>query len=320
VTNRGQALQLTAASLTAAAALLAKESAISGFLFLVAILLLKTMVALQPPQVPLSALRRVLVPCVFLLCMAALTAVWRHWMGNWTAPRFSRGDNPAVAAPHLLTRVLTFNHIYSLNLLLLVWPGWLCFDWALGCVPLVSSLLDPRAGSVLLLWTGVLLMICSAVKSAHRAGNYLIVMALMILLLPFLLSMNLFVHVGFVLAERSLYLSTAGMALLVNIGRHRLTKTLSDCCVGPAVIGGLYAVALAAFAARTVLRSRDWRSESALFLSGLAVCPGNAKVHYNLAKVLAANQGAEDLVLLLYKEAVRLGKEQVCFSPLMYDN
>ena len=72
----------------------------------------------------------------------------------------------------------------------------------------------------------------------------------------------------------------------------------------------LYAVALVALLGRTVLRSRVWRSQNALFESGLSVCPENAKVHYNLARVLAKEEKKEeeDQVLLLYKEALRLGK------------
>jgi hypothetical protein len=103
-----------------------------AFVFLAAILLLKA--ATRHQKLNIS----VLVSCAFVLGVGLLLAAWRHWLGNWTAPRFGRGDNPAAAAPHLLTRLLTFNHIYGLNLLLLLCPVWLSFDWALGCVPLVT--------------------------------------------------------------------------------------------------------------------------------------------------------------------------------------
>ena len=297
-------LQLIGASIIAATALLAKETAIVSFVFLIAIVLLKT--AIRQPRSAEGQMKNVLASCIYLLSAGLLLAVWRHWMGGWAAPRFARGDNPGAAASYLLTRLLTFNHIYGLNLLLLLCPVWLCFDWALGCVPLITSLADFRIAGILLLWTASLLLTSSVVKSAMN-NNYLSLSAVLLLILPFLLSMNLLVHVGFVIAERSLYLSTAGAALLVNIGRRRLAVR---CGRGRLIIHMLYAVALVALLGRTVLRSRVWRSQNALFESGLSVCPENAKVHYNLARVLAKEEKKEeeDQVLLLYKEALRLGK------------
>jgi protein O-mannosyl-transferase len=297
-------LQVIIATAIAAAALLAKETAIVVFVFLAAILLLKS--ATRQQQNCRKTNLRVIISCACVLCVGLLLASWRHWMGNWTAPRFARGDNPAAAAPQRLTRLLTFNHIYGLNLFLLLCPVWLCFDWALGCVPLVTSLVDARTASIALLWVSTLFVKASAVKSALKY-NYLVLSALLLTILPFLLCMNVLVHVGFVLAERSLYLSAAGLCLLVNIGRRRLINT----CVrdtSRVTIHLLHTVALAALLGRTLMRSCDWRSPPALYLSGLQVCPRNAKVHYNLAKVLAEEQNQEDLVLLLYKEAVRLGK------------
>lgn len=41
-------------------------------------------------------------------------------------------------------QTLSYIYIYSLNLLLLVWPEWLCFDWAMGCIPLIHSISDER--------------------------------------------------------------------------------------------------------------------------------------------------------------------------------
>ena len=45
-----------------------------------------------------------------------------------------------------------------------------------------------------------------------------------LLVVPFLLSMNIFVHVGFVIAERNLYLSVVGHSLLVAKGAYNLVN------------------------------------------------------------------------------------------------
>ena len=52
-------------------------------------------------------------------------------------------------------QVLSYNYIYAINAWLLVDPWWLCFDWSMGCIPLVESLLDGRLFAVLLFYTGL---------------------------------------------------------------------------------------------------------------------------------------------------------------------
>ena len=55
---------------------------------------------------------------------------------------------------------------------------------------------------------------------------------------------------------------------------------------------------------RSWQRSKDWQNEYSLFISGLAVCPLNAKVHYNVAKAADANHQTS-WALAEYKEAIR---------------
>jgi len=56
-------------------------------------------------------------------------------------------------SPHKFNaQVLSYNYIYSLNVWLLLNPTWLCFDWSMGCVPLVESLADPRLLAVVAFW------------------------------------------------------------------------------------------------------------------------------------------------------------------------
>ena len=51
-------------------------------------------------------------------------------------------------------------------------------------------------------------------------------------------------------------------------------------------------------------RSCEWTTELSLYSSGLKVCPSNAKIHYNLAKILA-DQGQIAEAEKEYREAVR---------------
>lgn len=56
---------------------------------------------------------------------------------------------------------------------------------------------------------------------------------------------------------------------------------------------------------RTIHRNIDWLSEENLFNSALKVCPLNAKVHYNVAKV-AADNNKKTLAIEEYMKAIEL--------------
>lgn len=61
--------------------------------------------------------------------------------------------------------------------------------------------------------------------------NYIcrqLTMALALLIVPFLPASNLFFRVGFVIAERVLYLSTAGFCILVVMGICKLQQKFSS--------------------------------------------------------------------------------------------
>ena len=44
----------------------------------------------------------------------------------------------------ILLQIATYNYIYSINLLLFIWPQWLCYDWSMGCIQLIEKVLDER--------------------------------------------------------------------------------------------------------------------------------------------------------------------------------
>ena len=52
-----------------------------------------------------------------------------------------------------MLQILNYNYLYALNCWLLLVPWWLCFDWSMGCVPVINSVTDPRLLTVLLFWS-----------------------------------------------------------------------------------------------------------------------------------------------------------------------
>uniref|UniRef100_A0A665VVY3 dolichyl-phosphate-mannose--protein mannosyltransferase n=1 Tax=Echeneis naucrates TaxID=173247 RepID=A0A665VVY3_ECHNA len=115
----------------------------------------------------------------------------------------------------------------------------------------------------------------------------LVLFSLSTLSLPFIPATNLLFYVGFVIAERVLYIPSIGFCLLVAAGarslyvrlRTRGCKASLFClCMGLVLLNGL----------RTVQRNRDWSNEENLYKSGISANP--AKAWGNLGNVLK-NQG-----------------------------
>ena len=238
---------------------------------------------------------------IFIVCALAALVTVRMWIMNFEKPNFQKHDNPTAFQPSFVARVLNFNYIYLTNFAILLFPNWLCFDWAMGCLTLVT-LHDTRIFILIAFWS---ILVLTAVKIINNfKTRKLEYFALCLLVTPFILSMNIFVYVGFVIAERNLYLSLAGMALLICKGFVRLQNNVKSKC-NKLLLSCLMVLLLTSFVTKTYIRSLQWRNEIDLFKSGLNVCYNNAKVHYNVAKKLAdQNQMTE--AVILYKESLRL--------------
>lgn len=103
-------------------------------------------------------------------------------------------------------------------------------------------------------------------------NSEVVLLSLAFIVLPFLPATNLFFYVGFVVAERVLYIPSVGYCLLIGLGCHvihsRTNKILVLVCVS---------LLLATFSVRTVQRNRDWMDEESLYRSGIPVNPPKCK-------------------------------------------
>lgn len=79
---------------------------------------------------------------------------------------------------------------------------------------------------------------------------------------------NLLFYVGFVVAERVLYLPSVGYCLLVGLGISKVKRTRYWRISWAALV-----LLLCLFAARTMLRNRDWKDEEMLYRSAIPVNP-----------------------------------------------
>ncbi len=203
------------------------------------------------PIISRGGLRRLAALSAF--AAAALWLRLRLVQGG-SLPRFTRFDNPASASPSP-ARQLTYAFLTWENLRLLLCPSSLCCDWTMGAIPIVESLSDPRcflAAFALSLLT-VLMVKGSLSRSPTRRESKtpspsatpqkgqrrtkspstssselppssppsltsLVLFSSSLMILPFLPASNILFPVGFVLAERVLYLPSVGFCLLVALG------------------------------------------------------------------------------------------------------
>ncbi|KAJ8401259.1 hypothetical protein AAFF_G00384900 [Aldrovandia affinis] len=252
--------------------------------------------------------RRGLMTRMVLLSLGGALLVYARWRVMGTGPpAFTEVDNPASFAENVFLRTVNYHYYYSLDAWLLLCPWWLCFDWSMGCVPLIKSASDWRIVWPLLLWCGLAALMSQALCSQDPHKRRTLTFGLVLLVIPFLPASNLFFRVGFVIAERVLYLSTAGYCLI-------LTYALGCSCFlwrgHKKLLHAALLALLCVNVVRSTLRSHQWRSEQSLFTSALPVCALNAKVHYNVGKNLA-DRGNQSAAIKYYREAVRLNPKYV---------
>lgn len=104
--------------------------------------------------------------------------------------------------------------------------------------------------------------------------------AIAILIVPFLPSSHVF-SVGFLIADRVLYIPSLGYCLLVAFGMQAAIPKFTK------LIRFLYVMLLVIFIIRSNDRAIDWQNNLNLFTSAIRVCPNNAKIYYNLGQINA---------------------------------
>uniref|UniRef100_A0A8C7TZ60 dolichyl-phosphate-mannose--protein mannosyltransferase n=1 Tax=Oncorhynchus mykiss TaxID=8022 RepID=A0A8C7TZ60_ONCMY len=230
--------------------------------------------------------------------LVAVIMSFRLWLMGGSMPLFSEQDNPASFSPHLLTRFLTYCYLLAFNAWLLLSPAVLCYDWQVGSIPLVESLWDMRNVAALLLGV-VMVALCLHCRLENRE----VLLGVLFLVFPFIPASNLFFRVGFVVAERVLYMPSMGYCILVAHGLGRLCSVVGRWGTTALTVSTLLLLLL--FSWKTVQQNDIWLSREALFRSGIQTLPHNAKVHYNYANFLK-DRGRHQEAIHHYKTALRL--------------
>ncbi|XP_077688661.1 protein O-mannosyl-transferase TMTC3 isoform X2 [Eretmochelys imbricata] len=237
-------------------------------------------------SIPYSMLQTLL-KLIVLMFSTLLLVVVRVQVIQSQLPVFTRFDNPAAVSPSP-ARQLTFNYLLPVNAWLLLNPSELCCDWTMGTIPLVESFLDIRNIATITFFCFLGSLIVFSLRYPGDSSKT-VLMALCLIVLPFIPASNLFFPVGFVVAERVLYVPSMGFCILVAHGWKRLSnksvlRKLSWVCLS---------VVLFTHALKTLHRNWDWESEYTLFMSALKVNKNNAKLWNNVGHALENEKNFE---------------------------
>uniref|UniRef100_A0A8C3E7P1 Protein O-mannosyl-transferase TMTC3 n=1 Tax=Corvus moneduloides TaxID=1196302 RepID=A0A8C3E7P1_CORMO len=237
-------------------------------------------------SIPFSMLQTLL-KLIVLMFSTLLLVVVRVQIIQSQLPVFTRFDNPAAVSPSP-ARQLTFNYLLPVNAWLLLNPSELCCDWTMGTIPLVESLLDVRNVATLTFFCFLGSLMVFSLRYPGDSSKT-VLMALCLIVLPFIPASNLFFPVGFVVAERVLYVPSMGFCILVAHGWKKLStksvlRKISWVCL---------AAVLFTHALKTLHRNWDWESEYTLFMSALKVNKNNAKLWNNVGHALENEKNFE---------------------------
>jgi tetratricopeptide (TPR) repeat protein len=269
-----------------AAALLAKESALTG-LGLLAVLHWWIDRRAGPR-------RRLAALLPYASIVAAYLALRLAVIGALAMPEApSMLDNP-LAHVGAAARIRTAIIILWQYAALLAVPLHLSADYSFNQIPVAHTWGDPRFQ----LGAALLLAIAVTIAAAARRAPILGVAALFTAI-PLALTANVLFPIGTIKAERLLYLSSVGwclaggwLAAAVPRRRERLAALA-------------LAALVAAGGARTWQRNLDWRNEDTLFAVTMADAPESAKAHYNGAVALQ-RAGRLDDAMVHYRRALEI--------------
>lgn len=111
------------------------------------------------------------------------------------------------------------------------------------------------------------------------------------MILPFLPASNLFFPVGFVIAERVLYMPSMGFCLLIAYGFHLMADRLRTTTPHHRKLLWLaFSLLILLHSTKTYMRNMDWESEYSIFMSGLRVNRRNAKLFNNVGHALESDE------------------------------
>jgi hypothetical protein len=213
------------------------------------------------------------------------------------------GPNVLLLGVPYSTRLFTMLRVFMEWIRLFVWPASLSADYSSRRIEAATSFDASMIAPLLVIAS--LVAIAWSVRHSKPAVTFGFLWAGINLLMP----SNLVVVTGNVLAERTLFLASAGLAICAGAAALELWNAMSERGRAPrlATVASLIAL-LAAGIFRSSTRNVAWHDNPTLFRQTVADVPTSYRAHWMLAEYLTdAGQTAEGLDEMLL--AVALGRK-----------
>lgn len=206
----------------------------------------------------------------FFLKQLMILLSFRIWILHGQLPIFTSQDNPAAFANSKLTKFLTFSYLAAFNLYKLFNPSKLSYDWQMNSIPLVENLTDLRNFSTLTMFVGIFYLILTSIREKNKNLRSIYYFGIAFLVLPFLPASNLFTYVGFVVAERTLYIPSIGFSTLFIAGyiqfkdylNYKKVQKRKKC---KKYLKSAVYILFTVFLLKTLVRNQDWLTRESLF-------------------------------------------------------
>ncbi|XP_024112750.1 protein O-mannosyl-transferase TMTC1 isoform X2 [Pongo abelii] len=263
----------------------------------------------------LLTMRPFLKRAILVLSYVLVILYFRLWIMGGSMPLFSEQDNPASFSPYILTRFLTYSYLLAFNVWLLLAPVTLCYDWQVGSIPLVETIWDMRNLATILLAVVIALLSLHCLAAFKRLEHKEVLVGLLFLVFPFIPASNLFFRVGFVVAERVLYMPRSGVQTMPHNAKvhYNYANFLKDQGRNKEAIYH-YRTALKLYPRHASALNnlgtltRDTAEAKMYYQRALQLHPQHNRALFNLGNLLKSQEKKEEAITLL-KDSIKYGPE-----------
>lgn len=217
-----------------------------------------------------------------ILSVSILWFLWhQHVVGKDPAVHYSYQDNSLLESSNFVEQKATALGLFMSYELKAFYPYQLSYDYSYPQVPIISFS-NPKA------LLGLLFIVATFFSFVYFfiKRRFLLCFAVGLILLPLLLTGNLFMTIGATMADRFLYIPSLGASLLIAIGVDGVFRKNQE----SNVVDGRFLVStvplILLFMAQTFQRNPDWKSNASLFAKDVQNAPNSARTHYNFSTVL----------------------------------
>jgi hypothetical protein len=236
--------------------------------------------------------------------ITALYLGMRYWaLGPDSLPPLIRLDNPIIMLD-VPWRVLNALHVALRYLLLLFFPLHLSYDYSYDQIPLITELGDPRGWLVVATWG---LIVAFLVWAWRRLPG--LFLAASFYFVTFSVTSNVVILIGTIMAERLVYLPSAGFCLALAVAiRTAAARLPVPARTATLAFAGAFGLVVVSNGVRAVDRNRDWRSQADLYLHDVEIVPGSAKALGNAGAILVG-RGENERALEMLHRAVEIAPQ-----------